>query len=153
MWLPLLGLIVGILLGFLVSIEIPLAYVKYTAIAILAAIDTILGGIRGRLEQHFDLAVFLSGFILNAAFAALLAGIGDLLGLDLYLGAVIAFSIRIFNNVGFIRRDLLDVYVRRQRDGTVLGTGGAGQPKGPAAAATDEVVPPTRDAGAAAQEM
>ena len=113
MWLPIIGLIVGILLGFLVSVEVPLGYVKYTAIAILAAIDTILGGVRARLEARFDLSIFVSGFIINAGFAALLAGLGDLLGLDLYLGAVIAFSIRIFDNVGFIRRDLLDAYLRR----------------------------------------
>lgn len=122
MWLPFIGLLVGILLGFLVSVEIPLGYVKYTAIAILAAIDTALGGIRAQLETRFDLAIFLSGFVINAGFAALLAGIGDLLGLDLYLGAVIAFSIRIFDNVGFIRRDLLDAYIRRaKRARTVSG--------------------------------
>jgi small basic protein len=121
-WLPIIGLIVGILLGFLVSVEIPLGYVKYTAIAILAALDTILGGVRAQLEARFDLAIFLSGFIINAAFAALLAGLGDLLGLDLYLGAVIAFSIRIFDNVGFIWRDLLDAYIRRgKRTPTVSG--------------------------------
>jgi len=120
-WLPLIGLLLGILIGLLSPVEIPLGYVKYTAIAILAAIDTILGGVRAQLEARFDLTIFLSGFIINAAFAALLAGLGDLLGLDLYLGAVIAFSIRIFDNVGFIRRDLLDVYfrrVKRARDAT-----------------------------------
>jgi len=114
-WLPILGLIVGVVLGFLFSIEIPLGYVKYTAIAILAAIDTILGGLRAQVEDRFDLSIFLSGFVVNAAFAALLAGIGDLLGLDIYLGAVIAFSIRIFDNVGFIRRDVLAQYLKRSR--------------------------------------
>jgi small basic protein len=51
----------------------------------------------------------------NAAFAALLAGIGDLLGVDIYLGAVIAFSIRIFDNVGFIRRDVITRYLKGGR--------------------------------------
>lgn len=115
MWLPIVGLIVGIALGFLFSVEIPLAYVKYTAIAILAAIDTILGGLRAQVENRFDLGIFLSGFVVNAAFAALLAGIGDLLGLDIYLGAVIAFSIRIFDNVGFIRRDVMMHYLKGGR--------------------------------------
>ena len=118
MWLPVIGLIVGVVLGFLFSVEIPLGYVKYTAIAILAAIDTILGGLRAQVEDRFDLSVFLSGFVVNAAFAALLAGIGDLLGLDIYLGAVIAFSIRIFDNVGFIRRDVLMHYLKRERPET-----------------------------------
>lgn len=118
MWLPVIGLIVGVVLGFLFSVEIPLGYVKYTAIAILAAIDTILGGLRAQVEDRFDLSIFLSGFVINAAFAALLAGIGDLLGLDIYLGAVIAFSIRIFDNVGFIRRDVLVQYLKRERPET-----------------------------------
>ncbi|MBI2972740.1 MAG: small basic family protein [Armatimonadetes bacterium] len=98
MWLPIVGLLVGILLGSLYSVEIPLGIVKYTAIAILAAIDTIL--------------VFVSGFFANTFFAALLTAIGDLLGVDIYLGALIAFSIRIFGNVGFIRRDLVEGYWR-----------------------------------------
>ncbi len=115
MWLPAAGLIIGVVLGFLISVEIPLGYVKYTAIAILAAIDTILGGLRAQLEDRFDLAVFLSGFVVNATFAALLAGIGDLLGLDIYLGAVIAFSIRIFDNIGFIRRDVIARYMKSRR--------------------------------------
>lgn len=115
MWLPILGLLAGIVLGFMFSVEIPLGVVKYTAIAILAAIDTILGGLRAQLEERFDLSIFLSGFFANTLFAALLAAIGDLLGVDIYLGAVIAFSIRIFGNVGFIRRDLLERYWRVAR--------------------------------------
>lgn len=112
MWLPIAGLLLGVILGFLFSVEIPLGVVKYTAIAILAAIDTILGGLRARLEERFDLPIFVSGFFANTFFAAMLTAIGDLLGVDIYLGAVIAFSIRIFGNVGFIRRDLLEGYWR-----------------------------------------
>ncbi len=117
MWLPVVGLLAGIILGLLVSIEIPLGIVKYTAIAVLAGLDTMLGGFRARLEDRFDLGVFVSGFLINTSFAAFITAIGDLLGVDIYLGAVIVFSIRIFGNVGFIRRDLLEVYWRggRQR--------------------------------------
>ncbi len=112
MWFPVLGLLAGIVLGLLSSVEIPLGVVKYTAIAILAAIDTVLGGLRAQLEDRFDLSIFLSGFFANTFFAAMLTAIGDLLGVDIYLGAVIAFSIRIFGNVGFVRRDLLERYWR-----------------------------------------
>lgn len=121
MWVPIAGLIAGIILGFLVSVEIPLGVVKYTAIAILAAIDTILGGLRAQLEERFDLSIFITGFFANTFFAALLTAIGDLLGVDIYLGAVIAFSIRIFGNVGFIRRDLLERYWRGPRPRPVGG--------------------------------
>lgn len=115
MWLPIVGLLAGLGLGLLVSIQVPLSYVKYTAIAILAAVDTILGGVRAQCERRFDLAVFLSGFLVNTLFAAGLTALGDLLGLDIYLGAVVAFSIRIINNAGFIRRDLLGL-VWRERE-------------------------------------
>ncbi|MDP3703998.1 MAG: small basic family protein [Candidatus Omnitrophota bacterium] len=121
MWLPIAGLLAGIILGFLVSVEIPLGVVKYTAIAILAAIDTILGGLRAQLEERFDLSIFTTGFFANTVFAALLTAIGDLLGVDIYLGAVIAFSVRIFGNVGFIRRDMLERYWRGTRQGTAAG--------------------------------
>lgn len=112
MWLPVAGLLVGVILGFLFSVEIPLGVVKYTAIAILAAVDTILGGLRARLEERFDLPIFVTGFFANTFFAAMLTAIGDLLGVDIYLGAVIAFSIRIFDNIGFIRRDVIMSYVK-----------------------------------------
>ncbi|MER3455964.1 MAG: hypothetical protein C4304_03570 [candidate division GAL15 bacterium] len=123
MWLPLAGLLVGVLLGLVVGVEIPLGLVKYTAIAVLAALDTLLGGLRAQLEGRFDLVVFTSGFLVNTSFAALLTAIGDLLGVDVYLGAVIVFSMRIFNNVSFIRRDLLRGFAREAVQG-------AGQPEG-----------------------
>src|SRR3989304_7482753 len=115
MWLPVTGLILGIILGFLFSGEIPLGVGKYPAIAIPAAVDPILGGLRAQLEERFDLSIFLTGFFANTLFAALLTAIGDLLGVDIYLGAGIAVSIRIFSNVGFIRRDLLERYWRGAR--------------------------------------
>ncbi len=111
-WLPLIGLLLGVLLGLTLRVEIPLGFVKYTAIAVLAALDTLLGGFRAQLEGRFDLVVFTSGFLVNALVAALLAAIGDLLGVDIYLGAVIVFSMRILQNVSLIRRDLLRPFVR-----------------------------------------
>ncbi len=116
MWLPFVGLLIGIVLGLLVSFEVPVGYVKYTAIAVLAALDGVMGALRSQLEGRFDLGIFTSGFVVNTSFAALLTALGDLLGLDIYLGAVIAFSIRIFNNVGFIRRDLLERLLRSRGD-------------------------------------
>ena len=45
MWLPLLGLILGISLGLLTEIQIPEVYENYLSIAVLAALDTLFGGI------------------------------------------------------------------------------------------------------------
>ena len=108
MWIPIIGAILGVMLGVSLQYDIPLAFVKYTAIAILAALDAIFGGIRAQLRQNFLFTKFISSFFTNAALAAMLAYLGDVVGVDIYMGAVVAFSIRLFQNLSMIREDLFD---------------------------------------------
>ncbi|MFC0524050.1 small basic family protein [Pontibacillus salicampi] len=108
MWLPVLFLIVGIALGLLTDIRVPEEYMNYFSIAVLAAFDTLLGGVRAHLEDKFDQKVFVTGFFFNVALAAFLAFLGVQLGIDLYLAAVFAFGIRLFQNIAIIRRYLID---------------------------------------------
>ncbi|MEL7563898.1 MAG: small basic family protein [Dehalobacterium sp.] len=115
MWFPIIGLILGILLGSIFTFTVPIVYAKYLSIAVLAALDSLLGGVRGILEESFDGTILLSGFFTNTLLAALLAYMGDHLGVDLYLAAVIAFGIRLFSNLGFIRRDLVSRYRNRKK--------------------------------------
>lgn len=107
-WLPILFLIIGVTLGLLTDIRIPDAYSDYLSIAVLAAFDTMLGGIRAQLEKTFDDTVFLTGFFFNISLAALLAFVGVQLGVDLYLAAVFAFGVRLFRNLAIIRRVVVD---------------------------------------------
>ncbi|MBO9542742.1 small basic family protein [bacterium] len=101
------GLIVGILLGAIAPLSIPQVYSKYFAVAILAALDTGFGGVRSGLEGRFGLAAFISGFTANTLFAAGLTYLGDQLGIDLYLAAIVVFGVRIFENLAMIRRLIL----------------------------------------------
>ena len=110
MWLPLMGLILGLLLGSLFTFAIPGIIAKYLSIAVLASLDSLLGGWRAVLEDNFDGAILISGFFVNALLAAGLAYLGDLLGLDLYLAAVITFGIRIFGNLGALRHIMVTRY-------------------------------------------
>ena len=110
MWLPLLGLIIGLLLGSLLTLSIPVVYANYLAVAVLAGLDSMLGGWRAILEHKFDGFILISGFFVNAILAAALAYLGDLVGLDLYLAAVVAFGIRIFQNIGAIRHNMIKNY-------------------------------------------
>lgn len=107
MWLPLLALILGVVIGLLSNVSIPAEYTNYLSISILAAFDTLFGGIRAQLEKNFDTLVFVSGFFFNIILAAGLAFLGVHLGVDLYLAAVFAFGVRLFQNIAVIRRILL----------------------------------------------
>lgn len=111
--LPLLGLIIGIVLGLFIPYDIPAAYSSYVAIAILAALDSVFGGVLATLQKKFNLSVFLTGFFGNAILAAILAYIGDKLGIQLYLAAVFAFGNRLFLNFAFIRRILLNKLAKK----------------------------------------
>ena len=106
MWLPLVGLAVGLAIGFLTIFQVPVEFARYTAVATLAALDSFFGGVRGGLEGKFDQNIFIAGVLSNTILAALITYIGDLLGVDLYLAAVIVFGVRIFKNAGDIRRHL-----------------------------------------------
>jgi small basic protein len=105
--LPLAGLLVGVLLGLVLNVNVSFEFARYSAVAILAALDSVLGAVRAELDGVYDNRIFVSGFVTNAVVAVLLTFIGDRLGLDLYLVALITFGLRIFQNVALIRRHFL----------------------------------------------
>jgi len=107
MWLPLIGLLVGLIIGSVFSIAIPVEYTRYTALAILGALDSVLGALRADLEGQYDNLVFVSGFFSNALLAVLLTLLGERLGVELYYAAIVAFGMRMFQNLAIIRRLLL----------------------------------------------
>lgn len=107
MWLPLIGILVGIILGMALPFRVPTAYSSYMSIAVLAALDSVFGGIRASLEKKFETDVFISGFFGNAFLAAGLAYIGDRLDVPIYLAAIFVFGSRLFQNFAMLRRYLL----------------------------------------------
>lgn len=115
MWLPIIGIIVGIILGLILPWQVPTNYASYMSIAVLAALDSVFGGIRASLENNFKTDVFISGFFGNAFLAAGLAYIGDRLDVPIYLAAIFAFGNRLFQNFAALRRHFL-IYLRRRLD-------------------------------------
>ena len=115
MWLPIIGLIIGVILGLSSEITVPVEYRSYLSIAVLAALDTIFGGIRSYLENVFDIKVFMSGFFFNTLLAAGLAFLGVYMGIDLYLAAIFAFGVRLFNNIAVIRRIMIGRWFKDDR--------------------------------------
>ncbi len=100
-------------MGIFIPYNIPFQYSNYVAISILAALDSVFGAAVATLENRFDLKIFLSGFFGNALLAALLAYIGDKLGISLHLAAIFAFGNRLFVNFAKIRRILLNRLIKK----------------------------------------
>ncbi|HKW70722.1 MAG TPA: small basic family protein [Candidatus Dormibacteraeota bacterium] len=73
----------------------------------LAALDSIFGAFKAYIAGTFEPRVFFSGLITNITLEGSLTFFGDKLGVDLSIAAIVAFGVRIFNNLGAIRRHYL----------------------------------------------
>ena len=107
----LIAIVVGCLVGALIGIYapiIPYTYSGYLAIAIIAALDSVFGGINSLLKKNFDLKIFVTGFFGNAILSILLTILGQKLNVDIYLAAIVVFVGRMFNNLASIRRYYLE---------------------------------------------
>lgn len=114
----LLGCIIGAIIGNFAPI-ISYTYSEYLAIAIVAALDTIFGGIVASIKKNFNMGVFISGFLGNALLSILLTYLGSRLNVDIYLAAIFVFVGRIFFNLGVIRRYYLEKctnYIKSKKD-------------------------------------
>jgi small basic protein len=108
--IPVLALFVGGMIGFLVISPIKGELGLYVAVACLAGLDTMCGGIKSSFENRFQADVFVSGFFANVLLAFFLAWLGDQIGVNIFLVCALIFGQRIFNNLSLIRRHLLTLY-------------------------------------------
>ena len=107
-WLALLAAAAGYALVYFSKISVPVAESQYLSLAALAGLDALVGGIRAGTEGKFRASVFISGFVLNTLLAALLAYLGERMGQDLALAALVLLGGRTFVNLSIIRRHWLD---------------------------------------------
>ena len=107
----LISILIGCVLGAIIGINLPIisyTYSTYLAIAIIAALDSVFGGIAGVLKGEFDFKVFISGFFCNAILSILLTYLGTKLNVDIYLAAIVVFVGRMFINLTIIRKYYID---------------------------------------------
>ena len=112
------AIILGCIVGALIGINMPMisyTYSGYLAIAIIAALDSVFGGIASTLNKNFDLKIFVSGFFGNAILSILLTYLGQKLNVDIYLAAIVVFVGRMFNNRAIIRRHYLDKWSNNRK--------------------------------------
>ena len=106
-----ISIIVGCIIGALIGINAPVisyTYSSYLSIAIIAALDTVFGGIASVVKGNFDLKIFLSGFFGNSILSIALTYLGNKLNVDIYLAAIVVFVGRMFTNLAIIRRYYLE---------------------------------------------
>lgn len=129
-----LGIIVGIAVGILSHFSIPPEYARYTAVAVLAMLDSIFGAWRAELvtryqyktdytykgpgfkekRDQYNPLIFISGLVFNTGLAAAFTYLGDRLGLDIYLAVIVVFTWRIFMNLGVVRRVYFQRWTKRK---------------------------------------
>jgi small basic protein len=107
--IPVIGLLAGIAVGLLLEPSVPQILQPYLPIAIVAAMDALIGGLRAYLEGTFSDRVFVVSFVSNIVVAAAIVYVGDQIGVgsQLSTAVVVVLGIRIFTNVAAIRRALI----------------------------------------------
>lgn len=109
--LPLLAILLGLIFGYFVPLQFPQALAVYMAVAILACLDTLLGGIRSYIFGEFKLAVFIAGFLTDAVLAFALLFLGEeLLEVSLTVIVLVLYGMRLFKNFSSITMHIVQSY-------------------------------------------
>ncbi|MCK9931629.1 small basic family protein [Frankia sp. Mgl5] len=105
----LLALVVGVVAGLLVAPKPPTWLDPYLPVAVVAAVDAAVGGLRAALERVFSDRVFVVSFLSDVLLAVALVALGDALGVGgaMSTAVVVVLGIRIFTNASAVRRSLL----------------------------------------------
>lgn len=107
--IALVGLLVGVVVGIVMEPSVPVWLQPYLPVAIIAALDAVVGATRALFDGVYRDRVFVISFLSNVVVAAVIVWIGDLLGVgsQMSTGVVVVLTMRIFANVAAIRRHLL----------------------------------------------
>jgi hypothetical protein len=101
-----IGLAIGVALGIFLHPDVPIWLQPYLPIAVVAALDAVVGAFRALAEGTFIDRVFIVSFLSNIVIAGLLVFLGDQLGVgsQISTGVIIVLAMRIFANAAAIRR-------------------------------------------------
>ncbi len=109
-----IAVLVGILLGILLPYNLNSSMLSYLAVALIAALDSVFGGLLANLNKRFNINVFIIGLVSNAILGIFLTFIGNILGISLSFAVIVVFGVRMFNNMAAIRRLTFDKYFEKR---------------------------------------
>jgi len=114
MWIALAAVAVGVVAGIWIPYELTPGMAPYVAVAIVAAIDSVFGGIAAAMKKQFNITVFFTGFFSNALLAAAIVYMGYVIGIDImFLAVVVVFALRMFQNLAAMRYAILEKYSKK----------------------------------------
>ena len=110
-----LGILIGLVIGYFFPVAIPVEFARYTAVGIMGILDALFGAFKSNLQKEFNIMVFVSGLLFNMFLAVIITWLGDRLSLDLYLAVLVFFTFRIFNNIAVIRYSFLTRFLGKKK--------------------------------------
>ena len=102
-----LGILTGIIIGFLSPLNISLINEKFLLVLILVSLDTLMLSINAKLLQQFDYLLFTNEFILNSILSVGIVFLGTILGLDLFPIIALVLTIKIFYNLNKLTKTIV----------------------------------------------
>jgi len=115
MIIAILAIAIGIFVGLWMPHNLTPDAVPFLAIAIIAALDSVFGGITAYMQKQFDITVFFTGLFTNALLAVGILYLGDILGINfpMLLATIVIFGTRMFQNFATMRYIFLEKYRRK----------------------------------------
>ena len=110
-----LFVLAGVVMGLIIPINIPGDLTHYVAVGLLAACNTLFGGISAKINNKFVTKTFVIGFFSNTVIATLLTVAGNILGVNFSFAAIVYFGTRIFNNIAKIQHSILQKTEKRYK--------------------------------------
>ncbi len=102
-----LGLLSGIIIGFLSPLNISLISEKLLLIIILVGFDVLFSGTNAKLLKQFDYLLFTNEFILNSILSVVLVYLGTIMGLDLFSVIALVLTFKMFYNLSKLTKSIV----------------------------------------------
>ena len=114
-----IAILIGCIIGAILAMNsplIPYTVSAYLATGIMAALDSVFGGIKSVVQKNFDMKIFVSGFFINSITAVLLTYLGNKLNVDIALAAIVVFVGRIFIDLAIRRRYYVEKWTNKLKE-------------------------------------
>lgn len=106
MWTPIIGLLLGLMIGGLLPINMPVIDPQMAMILVMSSTDSVLNGFIAQLDSKFNTLLFTVEFLLNTLLGLGVVYFGFIMNIDLLLAVAIIFGVRMFHNISLINQKL-----------------------------------------------